>query len=157
MSRRSIAEAVLIAGWLGAVLLFAAVVAPAAFAVLPSRTLAGSLVGRVLPVLFVAGMVVGAVVAVGGMTGRRSVARAAAGGVLVLACAISHLVIGGRIERLRAEIGPSLEALAPGDARRAAFGRLHAMSVAGLGVGVLAAAAALGMAAAHLRQDPRPG
>ena len=39
-------------------MLLAAVVAPAAFAVLPSRTLAGALVGRVLPTVFIAGIVV---------------------------------------------------------------------------------------------------
>ncbi|MDE3217575.1 MAG: DUF4149 domain-containing protein, partial [Gemmatimonadota bacterium] len=42
--------------WLGAAVLLAAAVAPAAFAVLPSRSLAGDLVGRVLPVIFWSGM-----------------------------------------------------------------------------------------------------
>jgi len=37
-------EALLLAVWIGAALLFALVGAPAAFAVLPSRTLAGALV-----------------------------------------------------------------------------------------------------------------
>ena len=47
-----------------------AVVAPAAFAVLPTRTLAGALVGRVLPVLFWCGMLVGVGVAVLGVARR---------------------------------------------------------------------------------------
>ena len=47
--------ALLLSALLGAGILFASVVAPAAFAALPSRSLAGALVGRVLPVVFVAG------------------------------------------------------------------------------------------------------
>ena len=57
MSRAGVV-ALLLAAWLGAGVLFAAVVAPAAFAVLPSRNLAGALVGRVLPVVLIAGVVV---------------------------------------------------------------------------------------------------
>ena len=49
----------LLAAWLGATIIVGAVVAPAAFAVLPSRTLAGALVGRVLPPLFWSGVAVG--------------------------------------------------------------------------------------------------
>jgi hypothetical protein len=51
----SVSVVLLLAAWLGAGMLLAAVVAPAAFAVLPSRTLAGALVGRVLPTVFIAG------------------------------------------------------------------------------------------------------
>jgi len=52
-------EIVLLAAWLGAAIFFSVVVAQAAFAVLPTRTLAGALVGRILPVLFFAGMILG--------------------------------------------------------------------------------------------------
>src|SRR5215213_9270463 len=52
---------VLLSLWLGAAIVVAAVVAPAAFAVLPTRTLAGALVGRVLPSIFWSGAVVGRV------------------------------------------------------------------------------------------------
>jgi len=51
-------QVVALAAWLGAAALFAASVAPAAFAVLPSRSLAGDVVGRVLPVVFWSGMLV---------------------------------------------------------------------------------------------------
>lgn len=156
MNRLSVTQIVLLAAWLGAVAFFGAFVAPAAFAALPSRALAGAVVGRTLPPLFVAGMGLGALVAVSAFMVRRSNARAIAGGVLVLSCAISHLFIGSRIDRLRAVIGPSLDALSPADPRRVAFGRLHALSVAGLGIGTLAAAAALWMAVVALhRGDSR--
>lgn len=140
----------LLAAWLGAALLVAAVVAPAAFAVLPTRTLAGALVGRVLPALFVSGIVVGlltvlsARIGAGGPDpGRFPVARTVLGALIVAACVAAQLVIAPRIAAVRARIGPSVEALPPGDERRAAFGRLHGLSVAALGVAMLAGGAAL--------------
>jgi hypothetical protein len=63
--------------------------------------------------------------------------------VIVVACAAAQLVVAPRLERLRAEIGGSLEALSPDDPRRAAFGRLHGVSVGWMGLAMLAAAAAL--------------
>ena len=45
----------MLALWLGAAGFFSAAVAPALFAVLPTRTLAGEVVGRVLPVVFYVG------------------------------------------------------------------------------------------------------
>lgn len=148
-------EVVLLAAWLGAVVFFSAVVAPAAFGVLPSRAAAGALVGRALPPLFVAGIAVGAFATVRAALKLTGAARLSAGGVLVLSCAFSHLVIGPRIAELRLAIGPSLEALPPGDARRLMFGRLHALSVAGLGIGALAAVVALWLALATLRRQSR--
>jgi hypothetical protein len=51
-------SAILLAAWLGAALYFSIIVTRAAFAVLPSRTLAGALVGQTLPVLYDTGMLV---------------------------------------------------------------------------------------------------
>lgn len=144
--RLSTITAHLLAGWLGAVLLFAAVVAPAAFAVLPTAALAGALVGRVLPVLFVAGILLGALVVAGaaGRSGpRRRLGRVVAGGTLLLACGVAQFVIGERIERVRAAAGSSLDQLAADDPIRVTFGRLHGLSVAGLGVAAAGATAAL--------------
>ena len=119
---------VVLAAWLGAALLVAGVVAPAAFAVLPSRTLAGALVGRVLPVLFWSGMALGLAVAAMGWSLPHGAWRTAAA-----------LVVAPRIARLREQIGGAVAALDPADPRRQAFGRLHALSVAWLGVAGLAA------------------
>ena len=133
--------ALLLAAWLGASTLFATVVAPAGFAVLPSRSLAGALVGQVLPVVYTAGIVVALVAMVldrrGG--GRAPRARRAALVVAAIACAVAQFVVAPRIERLRAESGGG-DAIAEDDARRA-FGRLHTASaaclmLAMLGVGV---------------------
>ncbi len=130
---------VVLAAWLGAALLVAGVVAPAAFAVLPSRTLAGALVGRVLPVLFWSGMALGLAVAAMGWSLPHGAWRTAAALVVAAACAAAQLVVAPRIARLREQIGGAVAALDPADPRRQAFGRLHALSVAWLGVAGLAA------------------
>lgn len=143
-SRVAAVEGLLLALWLGAAAFFSIVVARAAFAVLPTRTLAGALVGRVLPVLFLAGLAVGlAVLALELPAMRERWGRLAAAAVMVAACGIAQFLIAPRIERLRAAIGGPLEALAADDPARAAFGRLHAVSVGWLGLAILAALVAL--------------
>lgn len=134
---------VLLAAWIGASLIVSGVVAPAAFAVLPSRSLAGVLVGRVLPVLFWAGIAIGCIVIVGSRADGLRRLPLTAGVIIVMACTASHLVVGRRIAALRDEIGVAVDTLDPSDPRRAAFGKLHGLSVLGLGVGLVAAAAAL--------------
>lgn len=140
----------LLAAWVGASLLVALVIAPAAFAVLPTRTLAGALVGRVLPVIFWSGMVLGVVVALLG--GRMGLGRfgLASSIVLAVASAVAQLVVAPRIEALRASIGGAVDALDVTDPRRMAFGRMHGISVLLMGIGMLAAAVALVILARHL-------
>lgn len=139
----ALASIVLLAGWIGAAVIVAAVVAPAAFAVLPTRTLAGALVGHVLPVLFWSGMSVGVVVAYVGWRTPSPMWRVGAAVVLVLACAVAQFVIAPRIDRIRVAVGGPIEALDPASPVRQAFGQLHGLSVACLGVGGLAALLAL--------------
>lgn len=141
-SALAISTIALLSAWLGGALVVAFVVAPAAFSVLPSRTLAGALVGRVLPVIFWAGIAVGLFAAA---ISPSLAARAVMGSSLMLAaaCAVSLLVIGPRIASLRDAVGGPIDALDPADPRRLAFGRLHGLSVLGLGIGALAAIAAL--------------
>jgi hypothetical protein len=129
--------------WLGAAILVAAVVAPAAFAVLPTRTLAGALVGRVLPVLFLGGAAVGILVALLARGQASNAARLVAAAAIVIACLAAQFVVAPRIERVRIDAGGPIDRLAPGDPRRTAFGRLHGMSVALLGVAAIAGATAL--------------
>jgi hypothetical protein len=138
----SLASILLLAAWLGAAVLVAAVVAPAAFAVLPTRTLAGAVVGRVLPVLFWSGLGVGLVVSVlaRGRTGRGWILIPAA--LLALSSAIAQFVLTPRIAGIRTAAG-AIDALDPTDPRRLAFGRLHGLSVACLGLGAVAATVAL--------------
>jgi hypothetical protein len=155
--RRGVAVAQLIAAsaWLGAALLFVAVVAPAAFAALPTRTLAGALVGAVLPALFYAGIVLGAglVAAAVALHRRRIVTPGTVGGLLIaISCAAAQFVVAPRIERARASIGGPIESVPSSDPRRVAFGRLHGASVAWLGVAVVGAAVVAAGTAASLRR-----
>jgi hypothetical protein len=130
---------VLLASWLGAATIVSASVAPAAFAVLPSRSLAGALVGRVLPVLFWSGLVVAIVTAWLAARYPGAGVRGTAAVVLAGACLVAQFAIAPRIERVRAAIGGPVDALDPSSPLRQAFGRLHGASVACLGVGGLAA------------------
>lgn len=149
MAFRSIAsslEIVLLSLWLGAAGFFSISIAPVLFAVLPTRTLAGQVVGRVLPIVFYLGIIAGLMLLVLQFAARQDWSfggREISGIVMIVSCAIAQFLVSPRIERLRAEIGGSLESLAPGDARRAAFGRLHGISVAWLGLAMLAALFAL--------------
>src|SRR6476659_5859284 len=110
-----------LAVWMGAAAFFSAAVAPALFAVLPSRTLAGEVVGRLLPGIFYSGMLVALVVAV---TQFRAPSawnwrgRETASGIMMAACAIAQLIVAPRIERLRGEIGGPIEILPADDALR---------------------------------------
>jgi len=156
ISMRLVGAASLLALWIGAAALIAASVAPAAFAVLPTRALAGALVGRVLPVVFLSGAVVGVVAALValGSGGTFSRARVALPALAAAACLVAQFGIGPRITRLRAEIGPSIEALDVSDPRRREFGRLHGISVAWMGAGMLAAGTALVLTLLAARRAP---
>lgn len=131
-----------VALWLGAALLVVVVVAPAAFDVLPSRTLAGELIGRILPLLFLAGMLVGLLAAV--LELRRAhtrlwLLRVVAAVSIAIACGMAQFGIAPRIARVRAEAVVPIDSLVAEHVLRAEFGRLHGMSVAWLAVAVLAA------------------
>ncbi len=139
----TVIQALLMALWLGGAVLFSAVVARAAFDVLPSRTLAGAVVGRVLPVVFYSGLLLSLVAAWlewgyrgGGLAGRGVVIAL---GIVSGACLVGQVVMGSRIAALREQMGGPIEALAATDPLRVAFGRLHVYSVAWLGTAIVAA------------------
>lgn len=139
----------LLAAWLGAAIFVAAVVTPAAFAVLPTHALAGAIVGRALPVLFTLGMLFGA--AVGFMNRSMGVGRSATGGGATLAVAsASALLVTIRLRTTVAAMGAPIDALEHADPRRVAFGRMHGLSVLLLGIGLLAACVALVAIARHV-------
>jgi hypothetical protein len=144
------ADVAILAAWLGAAIFLAAAVAPAGFAVLPSRTLAGALVGRVLPPLFYAGMlaaiVSGAIEAIAPSSFAHG-ARLFMAGVMLLSCAVGQFIVAPRIDSIRSAIPGTVESLATDDPRRVLFGRLHAFSVGWLGLAMLAALASIVLAA----------
>jgi hypothetical protein len=135
---RALGGIVLVALWLGAALLTVAVVAPGAFAVLPTRTLAGAMVGRVLPTVFGGAIVVPGVVLWLTPLARRSRLAWSASVVAMLASLAAILVVNPRIAAVRAAVVVPIDQLPPHDARRALFGALHGVSVALLGAAMLA-------------------
>jgi hypothetical protein len=157
MSQRvspSLIQFAVLALWLGAAGFMSTAVAPALFAVLPSRSLAGAVVGRLLPPVFYSGIVIGiGVAAIQVMVddGWRWGGREIAALVMIGACAVAQLVVAPRIERIRAAIGGPIEELSLDDARRVAFGRLHGISVAWLGLAMLAAVVAIVLSARTLQ------
>jgi mannose/fructose/N-acetylgalactosamine-specific phosphotransferase system component IID len=142
-----------LAFWLGAAAFFSVALAPVLFAVLPTRTLAGEVVGRVLPGVLYSGIVVGGLIITIEVALRRAWSwrgREVLGALIVAACAIAEFIVGPRIARLRAEATMPIDSLPVDDARRMMFGRLHGVSVAWLGVAMLAAAIALVLSARTL-------
>jgi len=152
---RALISAIVTAIWGGAALIVVSTVAPAAFRVLPSRSLAGALVGEVLPVLFIAGLAIGTVAFVLAPRGspRMIVRRAGAAGMIV-GCGVAQMVIAPRIAVLREKIGPSVEALAATDPLRVAFGQLHGLSVLALGVAMVFALLTVFTSSAAVRAAP---
>lgn len=143
--------AVLLAAWLGASLYFSVTVTRAAFAVMPTRALAGAFVGRTLPVLFDAGMLVGIWLVATALLAPRAGSRALAlggGAAIAVLTALARFVILARIERLRLAMPAAIDTLSPGDPARRAFGQLHALSVGALGLSLLIGLAVL-IALAH--------
>ena len=120
--------------WIGSIFFFAAVVAPAAFAVLPTRTQAGMIVSRSLVGLHWIGVVCGLVFLLcaallalveGGRTpfhGRDLLM------VAMLAITLgAHFGIERRMNNLKSDMGV-IDVIPKEDARRVEFNRLHVWS-----------------------------
>lgn len=140
---RPLAALILVALWLGAALLTVAVVAPGAFAVLPTRALAGEMVGRVLPVVFAGAIIVPAAALVIVPAARRSGVSVTASLAAAVAAGVALWMVNPRIAALRAAAVMPIDQLAPSDPRRTMFGLLHGVSVALLGLAMLALVALL--------------
>jgi hypothetical protein len=136
-AQRRMTIALLVTAWLGAAILLATAVAPAAFAALPSRVLAGDVVGRVLPAVFASGAIVGLIVF--GLSMGRGGWRITMAAVMTVATGTAQFVISPRIARLREDMGGLMDTIAPADPRRVLFGKLHGASVGLLGVAMIAA------------------
>jgi hypothetical protein len=132
-------------GWIGAMVFFSGVVAPAAFAVLPSPELAGRVVARSLRVLHLGGAGIG--VLLSGLAWRLGRSRSLIWLPVLLAglCLISHFGVSGALAEMRAmaefETDPAL---------RARFAVLHRVSVA---VFALVLLSAMGLLVLHVRAD----
>jgi len=134
----------LLGGWIGSWLLFALVVAPTAFRVLPSAAVAGTLIGPVLDALHLYGAAAGVALAALGRGLRRGTLRVALPLAMAVACLYSQFGVSAELAEIRDQVfGPEgSEQLA------ARFAHLHRLSMGIYSVVLLAALALLGLHAA---------
>ena len=135
----------LLALWLGAAVFFSAAVAPGAFAVLPSRELAGGVVNRTLAVINYGGFIIGLILFASSFFSSRNLNRLKlrAEQVLLLlftvACAFGQFVIAAWLRKIREHIGRPIDEVPVEDPLRIAFNDLHGYSVAVLSLAMIAA------------------
>jgi hypothetical protein len=119
--------------WLGAALFFSFAVAPSAFAVLPSRELAGSIVNQTLTIVNYSGLVVGLILLASSFVFRKSgvsiwLERIAVT-ILTIACVVGQFVVGAKLHALREQIARPIDELSIEDPLRIAFNDLHRYSI----------------------------
>lgn len=143
------ASALMIAhAWLGAMLLFAFVVAPTAFRVLPGAEIAGQMIGPVLSAIHLIGIVAGVSLAVLAWALGRRPWLIALPLLLAAACAFSEFFVTAQIAGV---LPHELGGPAPGE-RAERFAMLHRLSMViytavGLGAG------AVGVGHVHADRD----
>ena len=119
--------------WLGASVFFVGV-AQAAFAVLPQRDLAGSVVGRSLSIVDYAGIVIAAILILTSILGAGRVNKLWLWVerflllVVGAACAVEEFVLGVWMSSIRAQITGPIENAAADDPLRMRFDQLHQYS-----------------------------
>ena len=140
--------------WVGEIVCFSFVVAPAVFGVLgPAR--AGDVVGAIFPRYYALGTAAGAVaLACALVLARRAPATGPwAGAVLALALGLAATLWAGRVVHPRAQrLRDALQARGEAPAGDQAFRRAHRTAVALNGVTLLAGLVGLGLSAGALRQ-----
>lgn len=135
--------------WVGAILCFAGIVAPALFRIL-GRDQAGAVVREILPTFDAFALAAGvALIAVSlfgdGMPRGRSLVRLAIFATMTALVAISLFGIVPRMEDLRAQAGGAIAALEQGHPLRREFGRMHGLSTLLMLAQLVLGAVALGL------------
>ena len=131
--------------WLGAACFFSFAVAPSAFAVLPTRELAGAVVNRTLAIVNYSGFIIGLILLASAYVSRQNLNRVKLwfeqGALLLLtaACAFGQFVIAARLSDLRASINRPIDEVSVDDPLRIAFNDLHGYSVTILMTAMIAA------------------
>ena len=132
--------------WIGGIVFFSFVVAPALFSTLPNVELAGRVVSRSLAGLHYIGLICGAIFLIASAFSREKRQKAMRGLIvlMMLLTAISQFGITPQIRHLREAVG-SIESLPAKDAGRAAFDRLHQISVILEGIVLVSGVAVVGL------------
>ncbi len=121
--------------WLGAAVFFSFGVAPGAFAVLPSREIAGTMVSRSLLIINIGGLIIGLILLassfINTVGANRFLLWTERFSLLILtaACAVGQFVIGLWLSFVKAEIGKPIDEIALDDPLRIKFNNLHEYSV----------------------------
>lgn len=131
--------------WLGAACFFSFAVAPSAFAVLPSREIAGAMVSRSLAIVNYSGLIVGLILLAASFIKQIGVNRFQIWTerfsllILMLACAAGQFVIALWLSIIKAQIGRPIDEIAVDDPLRIQFNNLHQYSVWALAAAMIAA------------------
>lgn len=143
--------------WVGGIIFFSAVVAPALFSTLPKPELAAGVVGVSLTALHLIGIVCGALILVLTFIMPLTKIRAVRALVLVmmLLTAMSQFVVMPQMQHIRNLVGGSVEALPAKDAGRAAFNRLHQFSVTLEAATLIAGLVVIGLVSRDFSQQSR--
>ncbi len=136
-------ELLLLGLWLGSMMFFSFAVAPGAFAVLPSRHLAGLIVGNTLVKVEVIGLAIGISLLLIQIIKTRT--RAASGklnflflAVMLATTAALYFWISPSMNSLRLAMGNEIDNVPVTDALRIQFNDLHQYSVSLMGTAILA-------------------
>ena len=138
-------EVLLLGVWIGSMIFFSFAVAPSAFAVLPTRELAGAMVTSTIGKVEVLGLVIGPLlilIQAASWSGRQSTKltkslRVILILVMIAAAALSRFWISPQMVSLRAAMGGHIDDVAAGDPLRVQFNDLHQYSVALMGTAII--------------------
>ena len=131
-------EVLLLSVWLGAMIFFSFAVAPSAFAVLPTRELAGAMVTSTIGKVELFGLVIGPLLILIQTASWRAThsskveksLRVILILVMIAAAALSRFWISPQMVSLRAAMGGHIDDVPVGDPLRMQFNNLHQYSVA---------------------------
>ena len=130
-------EVLLLGVWLGSMIFFSFAVAPSAFAVLPTREMAGVMVTSTIGKIEVLGLIIGTLLILIHVANWRS--RRSSGAIktlqtfllllMIAAAALSRFWISPAMVSLRAQMGGHIDDVAVTDPMRIQFNYLHQYSV----------------------------
>ena len=131
--------------WLGSACFFSFAVAPGAFAVLPQRDLAGSMVSRTLLIVNLSGIIIGIILFLATFIKQPNIKAWKLWTerilliLLAAACAVGQFVIAFWMSSLRGQMGKPVDEVPLEDPLRIQFDQLHQYSVYVLGGAMLTA------------------
>jgi hypothetical protein len=139
-------EALLLTVWLGGMIFFSLAVAPAVFAVLPTRELAGQVVNSLIGKLELIGLVCGPLLLLLQLfawpkreaEAKSRVLRVILLVMMTLLVAASRFWVSAKLHALRAQIGGPIDDVPLTDPLRVEFNALHGVSVSLMGAALLA-------------------